>query len=42
MYGGCPGFESNKEIVLEEFDFNSGGHLRMSWFRDRYNELVEA
>lgn len=29
-------------VVLKEFDFNRGVHLRMSWLRDRYDELVEA
>lgn len=31
-----------EEVVLKEFGFNRGGHLRMSWLRDMYDELVEA
>lgn len=32
----------SKEAMVEEFDFNRGTHLRMSWLRDRYEELVTA
>lgn len=28
--------------MLEEFNFNRGAHLHMSWLRDRYDELEEA
>lgn len=29
-----------EEVVLKEFDFNRGVHLRMSWLWDRYEEHV--
>lgn len=32
----------SKEVVLEEFEFNSGNHIRMSWLHDGYDELVQA
>lgn len=32
----------SKEVVLEEFGFNQGAHIRMSWLQDRYEELVAA
>lgn len=32
----------SKEVVLKEFDFNMGVHLRMSWLWDMYEELVAA
>lgn len=31
-----------EEVVLEEFEFTRGVHLRLSWLRDRYDELVKA
>lgn len=31
-----------EEVVLEEFDFNRGVHLRMSWLWDRYDDLMVA
>lgn len=31
-----------KEVVLDKFEFNREAHLRMSWLRDMYHDLVEA
>lgn len=31
-----------EEVVLKEFDFNRGAHLRKSWLQNRYKEFVVA